>query len=53
MTCGKWLQSGQLRSDATELCLDAAGLASGDTLKASHCSDSPTQFWTWDFYLDP
>lgn len=41
---------GQLRNDAAELCLDAHGLEMGHTLKATKCSLTPTQVWTWDHY---
>ncbi|CAG2056023.1 unnamed protein product [Timema podura] len=47
-----WLLSkaGELKNQATGLCLDSAGLKSGDDAVVTTCSDSPSQMWVWSNY---
>uniref|UniRef100_A0A1B6DLC8 Polypeptide N-acetylgalactosaminyltransferase n=1 Tax=Clastoptera arizonana TaxID=38151 RepID=A0A1B6DLC8_9HEMI len=41
---------GQLKNDASELCIDADNLNVGENLKVAKCAESPTQLWEWDHY---
>nr|CAD7463862.1 unnamed protein product [Timema tahoe] len=47
-----WLLSkaGEIKNQATGLCIDSAGLKSGDDAVVTTCSDSPSQMWVWSNY---
>jgi hypothetical protein len=46
------MQDGKILHVRTGLCLDATGIQSKEEVIASTCSDSPDQFWQFDFYGD-